>query len=268
MTNRTANAIDRLSGLTPSEAASIVKDLVGKYPRGPKRRQLPEDYARTTVWSHHYNREIETWVLKRDPGVMTRCGLTPVTVEFCGYDPVQLYRLGAKSQQEAEDLIHLSGDVQTRHSLTRRSRRLWRRLESAVSHVQRCGTAGIWLVSSSDVEWNNPWRQGMPIWASTAAEAEAQARIVGPTGGLVANARLGVTFDRLGTPREAVEDAATKVNSRINRLKERIVALESDLSGCRSQLAEEMDRASRMMGGIMLLSVDGHEDGETEEVQQ
>lgn len=268
MINRATNAIDRLSGLTPSEAASIVKDLVEKYPRGPKRRQLPGDYARSTVWSYHYRREIETWVLKRDPGVMTRCGLTPVTVEFCGYDPVQLYRLGAKSEEEAEDLIHLSGDVQTRHSLTRRSRRLWRRLESALKHVQQYGTAGIWLVSSIDVEWNNPWRRGMPIWASSATEAEAQARIVGPTSGLATNARLDVTFDRLGTPREAVEGAATKVNSRINQLKERIVDLERNLNGCRSQLAEEMDRASRMMGGIMLLSVDGHENGETEEVQQ
>lgn len=267
--NRATKATGRLSGLTPSEAKAIVKDLVEKYPRGPKRRQLPGDYRRVTVWSHHYQREIEDWVLRwEDPMVMTRCGLTQVTVGHYGYDPVQLYRLGVTTEEEAEDLIHLTEDVKSRHSLTRRARRLWRRLTAAVKYVQQHGTAGIWLVSSSDVDWNSPWRGGMPIWASSQAEAEAQARIIGPSSGLTTNARLTASFGRLGTPQEALEVAAEKVNHRINHLKQRIEQLEKDLAGCRSLLAEETARAARTMGGIMLLSGDDTEGGESEEVQQ
>lgn len=263
------NTTAEFTGLTPQETRRIVRDLIEKYPRGPRGRLTKGCYEAAQVWSEAYHRMVPEVQIR--PELAGRLGLTDDNLQSWGYDPVHLYALGIRSEDEAKRLVgRFDPALQDGPGLTRRGRRLWTRVKWSVSRVQTRGAAGIWTVRSAAARYGSLWYRGISVWARSESEAEAQARLIGPSTGLQPNWTLLVSFRSLGTPDEASSASVATVNLEVNRIRDLIEAKERELETLQIRLQEETERVGMAMGGIMLLSVpmDDSEEGQAEEVQQ
>jgi len=264
------NATAEFTGLTPQETHRIVKDLVEKYPRGPHGRLTKECYEPAQVWSEAYHKMVPEVRLRPNLAARTDLRLTDDNLQSWGYDPVLLYALGIRSEDEAKRLLQmLEPGTPDGPSLTRRGRRLWSRTKWSLAHIQSQGAAGIWHVMTRSAPYGSHWYRGISVWARGRTEAEAQALLIGPSTGLQSNWTLSVEFMCLGTPEQATSSSIATVNLEVDRLRNQIADRERDLEQLRLRLAHQLEIAGGAMGGIMLLStpMDDSEVGQSEEVQ-
>jgi hypothetical protein len=230
----------------------IITDLLEKWPKGPKGRYEKGHYRTVFQYVPAYERHMDFALL--DPSKFPGWWPEQEHTGFWGWDPKELFAL---SQVGGGDpyraLVRLHEPGLSGQAATKRSRRLQSRLETAVSHVRREGMPGIWECRSWDSPWGSVWRS-LPVWAETAADAEARVRVAGPMLGLQENWKLEFKFDRAGTPEEAAKELLVLINGKVNERAADVKSLESRLNRARAQLAEEEARAAQLVGGAMLLA--------------
>ena len=242
-----------------SETRRLVEDLTDKYPRGPRRLLNRNHYAMESAWSDHYRTYKPT--VKLRPELASYLGMTELAAQHWGYEPLQLFKLGVRSEDDARDLVKsLYTDVKG-PTLTRRSRLLWSRLKPAVSYILKTGAEGIWSVSSYHAPYGSLWRD-MKIWGACKTDVEAQVRLIGPMTGLKPDWPLDIKFHDLGSPEEATQHAVRHANMRASRIKSDIETRRREIAKLEKELEEEMKLAAQSMGGIMLLSGSGDDEQE------
>lgn len=246
------------SYLDPTHARRIIDDLVTKYPVGPQRRLRPTHYT-------SYGRGARTNAVSHE--AMTQLGLSEIQRKCFGYDPLELFKLGVTGEDSARRrLINLYAGI-TGPKLTRRSRLLWERVSDAWQHIMISGHEGIWSVSSRHAPADSVWRQGLPFWGRTAAEAESQARTIGPMMDLNLTWRLTVDFKSLGTKEGAFNAAVRQVQLKADKLRKEIDSYKTALAHMEKQLQEENEKAVKLLGGVMLLTPDDEQAQEQEAAQ-
>lgn len=242
-----------------SETRRLVEDLTDKYPRGPRRLLNRNHYTTGSEWSEHYRTYKPT--VKLRPELVGHLGMTELTVQHWGYEPLQLFKLGIRGEESARDLVKsLYTDVKGA-TLTRRARLLWARLKPAVSYVLKNGAEGIWSVSSYYASYGSLWRD-MKIWGASRTDVEAQVRLIGPMTGLNSEWPLEIKFHDLGSQEEATQHAIKHANLRVSRIKSDIEQHQRSITKLEKELEEEMKLAAQSMGGIMLLSGAGDDEQE------
>ena len=244
--------------LNPTHARSIIDDLVTKYPAGPRRRLRPAHYT-------SYGRGAGSYTVSGE--AMTQLGLSEIERKCFGYDPLELFKLGIAGDDSARRcLINLYPDIKG-PKLTRRSRLLWERVSDAYHHVMANGHEGIWTVRSRNAPGGNVWYDGLPFWGKTAAEAESQARTIGPMMDLNLTWRLIVDFKSLGTKEDAFNAAVSHVQKKANKLRNEIDTYKKAVANLEKLLQEENEKAVKLLGGVMLLTPDDEQAQEQEAAQ-
>lgn len=242
-----------------SEIRRLVKDLTDKYPRGPLRVLNRNHYTTSSEWSEHYRTYKPT--VKLQPELGGHLGMTELTVQHWGYEPLELFKLGVRSEDNAKDLIRsLYTDVKGA-ALTRRARLLWARLKPAVTYIMKNGAEGIWSVYSYHAAYGSLWRD-MKIWGASRTDVEAQVRLIGPMTGLKPEWPLEIKFHDVGSPEDATQHAIKHANMRASRIKSEIEQRRREIAKLEKELEEEMKLAAQNMGGIMLLSGTGDDEQE------
>lgn len=235
----------------------IITDLLEKWPKGPKGRFLKNHYKLEFQYVPAYGQHMDFALL--DPTKFPRWWPDQEHVAFWGWDPKELFELAQDfgiDPHRALVLLHEPGI--SRQAITKRSRRLQSRIETAINHVRREGMPGIWECRSWDSPWGTIWR-GLPVWAESAADAEARVRVAGPMLGLQENWGLEFKFDRAGTPEDATKELLKLINGKVNERTTDVKSLESRLNRARAQLAEEEAKAAQLIGGAMMLVGTGEE---------
>ena len=242
-----------------AETRRIVDDLMSKYPRGPKNRFARSHYVECSEWSEAYRRHRPSH--KLNPDLIGVGGLTELTVQHWGYEPMQLFKLGARGEDSSKELIKSLYTGLKGPGITRRGRLLWSRVKHAVKYVYQTGGEGIWSVQSHSADYGSLWRD-MKIWGASKEDVEARVRLIGPMTGLAPEWRLDIKFHDVGTPDDATQFAVTQANMKVNRLRRSIESYRKQLAAAETELEEELKNAAQSMGGIMLLSGDQNEEQE------
>lgn len=237
----------------------IVRDLTEKYPKGPYGLFRKEHYQEVRIWSDAYRKYVDTRALS--PGMIGRLRVTEDNAKHFGYEPLELFKLGASSEDSAKELIKSLYPDLKGAGVTRRARLLWTRVKGAVQMIMRDGTEGIWSCSSYRADYGSLWR-GMEIYGVDRADVEAQVRLIGPMTGLSPDWPVDIKFTRLGTREEATESAAKRATTRVNRIKSDIETYRAHIARAEKDLEEAILEMNKSLGGVMLLS--GTNDDEQE----
>lgn len=241
--------------------ALIIKDLCQKYPTGPTGRIRKDHYRMKNVWSSLYNRYRDVPVLD---GEMF---MHPVERNpFYGYDPVDLYKLGIDSMEQAFQAVraHYRGD--SKQTDNRRAKLLLDRVREAVGYVRRNGTTGSWTVKFRSVPWDHPLHGGLRFHASNKAEAESQARFIMPMLGIDPSGAISVEFTAIETREEMNVDNSVTINRVLNNKLEEIRQLERRLQKAKDSVEEFRAEAGKLMGAVMLLESQDEEPATKEAV--
>jgi hypothetical protein len=199
-------------------AEQVIIDLVHKFPRGPLGTQE----------KHHYN-DYYT-----DPGLAE--AENHLEKAACGYDPIAIYRMAVAhpfigddptSEYDYRGLVREMWPDLGDRGVTRRSRRLAKRIGSVFSQVVRRGMVGIW-----NVNWGYGRNNSVYVHANDERDANQMAQMFfGPIMGDDSH-RCSARFVREGSPLEllnANDDLLKGFDEQKERALERIEKLKAEI---------------------------------------
>ena len=241
-----------------TEQKLILKDLCQKYPAGPKGRLEKGDYRVITDWVEAYKRDVKMSVLREDLPDW-RC--EPDRLKSFGYDAGDIYRLccairGTQGIPE-EDAVKIAvrgvcpGESPIANS--RRARLIRTRLAPIYRAFMKRGAPGLWNVEARGTSWGSPFNRGVTVWAESAADAEANYRLIEPMlGDNVGKGFLTISFEGLGTPDQAYERNKSSLFKEAEALQRDIAQNEERVRRDRVKLATAQERAMSLLGAISL----------------
>lgn len=241
-------------------AIRIIKDLVEKYPAGPRGSLNKRHYKIEQKWVDLYRRTTGVSVIREEVGAgIVKAEWKP----FFGYDPVDLFKLGLTHEDDARHAIAFVFPESTRMTRNRDARRLYIRTSVARDWIRTNGTTGLWHATYRAAPYGTPLYSGITFHASSRAEVEARMAMVGPMLGANPTWRPSVIFDTLGSPEEAMAKNSTTIEAYTRRQREAVARIEKELAEARKRLDIATAEAGKMMGAVMLGAADS-DDVETE----
>lgn len=234
-------------------AIRIIKDLVEKYPAGPRGSLNKRHYKVEQQWVDLYRRTTGVSVIREEVGAGI---VRPDWKPFFGYDPVDLFKLGLNEEDDARKAIAFVFPESTRMTRNRDARRLYIRTTVARTWVRKNGTTGLWHASYRGAEYGTPLYFGITFHASSAAEVEARMAMVGPMLGADPSWRPSVSFDTLGSPEEAMAKNSTTIEAYTRRQRDAVARIEKELAEARKRLDFATTEAGKLMGAVMLGATD------------
>jgi len=241
-----------------TEQKLILKDLCQKYPAGPKGRLEKGDYRVITDWVEAYNREVKMSLLRED---LPEWRCEPDRLKSFGYDAGDIYRLCCALRGERgipeEDAVKVAvrgvcpGESPIANS--RRARLIRTRLAPIYRAFMKRGAPGLWNVEARGTNWSSPFNRGVTVWAESAADAEANYRLIEPMlGDNVGKGFLTISFEGLGSPDQAYERNKSSLFKEAEALLRDIAQNEERVRRDRIKLAAAQEKAMSLLGAISL----------------
>ena len=231
-------------------AIRIIKDLVEKYPAGPRGSLNKRHYKVEQQWVNLYRRHTGVSVIREEvgPGIV-KAEWKP----FFGYDPVDLFKLGFNEEDDARKAIAFVFPESTRMTRNRDARRLYIRTSVGRDWVRKHGTTGLWHASYRRAgDFRSPLYQGITFYAHTRAEVEARIAMVGPMLGADPSWVPDVSFDCIGSPEEAMAKNSAAIEHYTRRYRDTVARYEKDLAEAREKLEQVSAEAGKLMGAVLL----------------
>ena len=190
----------------------IVDDLLRKFPRGPDCALLRSDYRE----SYH-------------SGPVLGEEQHGHTVQGCGYADLTLYRMCQAlnidgSEWDWKHYVRRRFPHLRQTGITRRSRRLGNRVETACRNIRRLGLPGIYEVSFG-------WQNNVQVYAENSAMAEAAAT-TSLGWAYAGEGSASASFKREGNPSEVLglnDKAITKEAKQADQCREQIAKLQKQI---------------------------------------
>ena len=116
----------------------MVEDLVRKYPYGPRGRRYgfsKSHYRVDDRWSSHHAgyRKLVTLIGKKEG-------------ESFGYSNLEIYKLNFHSPYSIREYLREKWPTISRMAISKRSNRIWVRIQNAVNEIREKGSTGIYRV--------------------------------------------------------------------------------------------------------------------------
>lgn len=209
---------------------TIIDDLLKKRPSGPDGVYI----ECTEISKYCYDRR--RYVNQIEP-----------SIKHFGYTPETLFKLGLKDRSRAEQYIRSrffegKGNYELgnqKSTVTRRTNRLWTRIEDGVSQIRANGSRGIYVVKC---RWDRNGDYGA-VYALNKKEALETAKM---SFGYLMPTRSGNTQPEIHVEFVSLEDSkkltcynasiVDKVNDRITQYKQEIVSAERTIKSLEARL--------------------------------
>lgn len=235
----------------------IIKDLVEKYPAGPRGSLRKHHYKIEQQWVDVYRRTTGVSVIRDEvgPGIV-KAEWKP----FFGYDPVDLFKLDLWEEDKCKTAIAIAFPEASRMARNRDARLLYIRTSVARRWVRENGTTGLWIASYRQADYRSPLSSGITIYAHTRAEVEARIAMIAPMMGADLSWRPTVSFNSIGTPDEAMSKNSKMIEGYTANQRRDVARLEKELATARAGLEKATAEAGKLMGAVMLGAADTEEE--------
>lgn len=246
-----------------NESIRIIKDLVEKYPAGPRGSLKKHHYGTSMQWVPTYNRETNVVHIRDEvgPGIVAQD-----MKRFFGYDPVVLYKMRLRSQEDCISAIKTVDPTTTHMSARRDGRRLWIRLEPVFEWIKQNGTEGIWSARWRSFDYGHPLYEGIQLYARERSEAESRIALISPMLGVTENDRAVIKFVDLGSAEKAMEFNGKNLQ-RLTGLHERTIKdLDARLEVERKRLEEARQNSTKIASALMMMNFEEAPEADEEDV--
>jgi hypothetical protein len=246
-----------------NESIRIVKDLVEKYPAGPRGSLKKHHYGTFMEWVPTYNRETNVVHIRDEvgPGIVAQD-----RKRFFGYDPVVLYKMRLRSQEDCIRAIGTIDPAATRMSARRDGRRLWIRLEPVFEWIKQNGTEGIWSARWRSFDYGHPLYEGIQLYARERSEAESRIALISPVLGVTENDRAVIKFIDLGGPEKAMEFNSKNLQLLTGRHERTIKDLDARLEVERQRLEDARQTSTKIVSALMMMNFEDSPEADEEDV--
>ncbi len=215
------------------ENKQAVKDLVNKYPSGPRGLLKKQNYEGREFFSEVYERYITRQNLRDSD-----------EPSFYGYSDEALWRLGDGNNLNrylCRDLVKeaFADEMLTGRQIRRRANRLHDKLKVAIDIISRNGTKGTW-----SIKWQRYSHDVIYVYASSKAEALSTASFLAGVFGKEVNDDVFVQFINIEDPQATNLRNSKKASDITERARNLVQAKEKELVIAKERLAEAESIAS------------------------
>ena len=229
----------------------IIDDLLLRYPKGARGKLKKSDYEIDENYDydrHTYVKHVETVKGRSDNWGWTAEDLFDLS--FKSHDQVEQY---IKERFFKEDVTHRGGYGSKRATLTRKTRRIWSRIQPAIKKVVGEGGRGVYHVKASGYRGDSLGH----IFAESKDKAENIASVMLSHILTDEDKRYGKGVEAKLVSRDDVQGAVAKNAYFFSRIEDSIERCEKQIENVKKDIARKQAKLAAMMSlQVMLLDVE------------
>ncbi len=229
----------------------IIDDLLLRYPKGSRGKLKKSDYVIDENYDydrHVYVKHVETMDGSSDNWGWTAEDLFDLSLK--SHDQVEQY---IKERFFKEDVTHRGGYGSKRATLTRKTRRVWTRIQPAIKKVMGEGGRGVYQVKAGGYRGDNLGH----IFAQSKEKAENIAAVMLSHILTDEDKRYGKGVEAKLVSRDDVQAAVARNAHFFSRIEENIERCEKQIENVQKDIARKQAKLAAMMSlQVMLLDAE------------